>query len=151
MSSVPPVTVSPGVGRRSVKAAISILIEPTTRIRGAATGMLSPPSHEYRAQHPRQTGGVISRTQYLAHELHAKRPEIGKFPVWLAGTQGLQALAVAGGRQLLQTRIHFLCEQAHGGKRLGIRQETSLAHHEQMAEPSGVFPEVFNLGEHLIW
>ena len=48
----------------------------------------------------------------LAYELNAKRPEIGKLLVWLAGSQGLQALAVAGGCQLLQTRIHFLREQA---------------------------------------
>src|SRR5712691_12788112 len=130
MSSVPPVTVSPGVGRRSVNATMSTLIEPTTRIRDAATGMLSPLT--------------------LAHELHAKRPEIGKLLVWLAGPQGLQALAVAGGCQLLQTWIHFLREQAHRGECLGIRQETGLAHHEQMAESSGVFPEIFNLGEHLI-
>ena len=130
MSSVPPVTVSPGVGRRSVNATMSTLIEPTTRIRGAATGMLSPPHISARTQ--RQT------------------PRDRQTPCLVGRPAGLQALAVAGGCQLLQTWIHFLREQAHRGECLGIRQETGLAHHEQMAEPSGVFPEIFNLGEHLI-
>src|SRR5262245_28724162 len=107
MSSVPPVTVSPGAGRRSVNATISILIEPTTRIRGAATGMRSPlakcrtqpPCHclpPLGGGPPRQTrvgtSGEPSLEITLTYELHAERFEIDKLPVGLTGPQSLQAL-----------------------------------------------------------
>src|SRR5215831_17916084 len=87
----------------------------------------------------------------LTHELQTKRTEIRRLSVRLTRPEGLQALAIVSGRELLQAWIDFLCKQPHRGDRLGIRQETCLGHHQQMAESASVFPKIFDLCHHLIW